>query len=115
MMDSRAKNMFFDTIDGNIWYPRMYDMDTCYGLNNEGVLNFGYGLEQHDENIYNGENSLFWNNFEECYSQEIKDFADIKHDVNIMLVDPEDIYKSNLTADIISKIMFMVKDGEQIG
>ena len=40
---------------------------------------------------------------------------DIKHDVNIMLVDPEDIYKSNLTADVISKIMFMVKDGEQIG
>ena len=73
MMDSRAKNMFFDTIDGNIWYPRMYDMDTCYGLNNEGVLNFGYGLEQHDENIYNGENSLFWNNFEECYAKEIKD------------------------------------------
>ena len=72
MMDSRAKNMFFDTIDGNIWYPRMYDMDTCYGLNNEGVLNFGYGLEQHDENIYNGENSLFWNNFEECYAEEIK-------------------------------------------
>ena len=51
----------------------MYDMDTCYGLNNEGVLNFGYGLEQHDKDIYNGENSLFWNNFEECYAQEIKD------------------------------------------
>lgn len=49
------------------------------------------------------------------YFQEIKDFADIKHDVNIMLVDPEDIYKSNLTADVISKIMFMVKDGEQVG
>lgn len=73
MMDSRAKNMFFDTVDGNTWYPRMYDMDTCYGLNNEGILNFSYGLEQHDENIYNGENSLFWNNFEECYMQEIKD------------------------------------------
>ena len=72
-MDSRAKNMFFDTIDGNIWYPRMYDMDTCYGLNNEGVLNFGYGLEQHDKDIYNGENSLFWNNFEQVYAQEIKD------------------------------------------
>lgn len=72
MMDSRAKNMFFDTIDGNIWYPRMYDMDTCYGLNNEGVLNFSYGLEQHDPNIYNGENSLFWNNFEQVYEKEIK-------------------------------------------
>ena len=51
----------------------MYDMDTCYGLNNEGVLNFGYGLEQHDKDIYNGENSLFWNNFEQVYEKEIKD------------------------------------------
>ena len=35
MIDSRAKNMFFDTADGVIWYPRFYDMDTAYGLNNE--------------------------------------------------------------------------------
>ena len=76
MIDSRAKNMFFDTADGTIWYPRFYDMDTCYGLNNEGVLQFGYGLEQHDDlgslKVYNGENSLFWNNFEEAYPEEIQ-------------------------------------------
>lgn len=76
MVDSRAKNMFFDTTDGEIWYPRFYDMDTCYGLNNEGVLDFGYGLEQHDSQgslkVYNGENSLFWNNFEEAFSDEIQ-------------------------------------------
>lgn len=76
MADSRAKNMFFDTADGKIWYPRFYDMDTCYGLNNEGVLEFGYGLEQHDSigslKVYNGENSLFWNNFEEAYADEIQ-------------------------------------------
>ena len=29
MVDSRAKNMFLDTADGIIWYPRFYDMDTC--------------------------------------------------------------------------------------
>lgn len=73
MIDSRAKNMFWDTDNGTIWYPRFYDMDTGFGLNNEGVLGFGYGLEQHDPDIYNGENSLFWNLFEQAYEQEIKD------------------------------------------
>lgn len=73
LMDSRAKNMFFDTVDGLIWYPRFYDIDTAYGLNNEGVLDFGYGLEQTDENIYNGRNSLFWNNFQEAFSKDIAD------------------------------------------
>lgn len=73
LMDSRAKNMFFDTVDGLIWYPRFYDIDTAYGLNNEGVLDFGYGLEQTDENIYNGRNSLFWNNFQEVFMKDITD------------------------------------------
>ena len=73
LMDSRAKNMFFDTVDGLIWYPRFYDIDTAYGLNNEGVLDFGYGLEQTDENIYNGRNSLFWNNFQEVFMKDIAD------------------------------------------
>ena len=73
LMDSRAKNMFFDTVDGLIWYPRFYDIDTAYGLNNEGVLDFGYGLEQTDENIYNGRNSLFWNNFQEVFAKDITD------------------------------------------
>lgn len=76
MVDSRAKNMFFDTVDGVIWYPRFYDMDTCFGLNNEGVLEFGYWYEMHDSvgslKVYNGENSLFWNNFEEAFANEIK-------------------------------------------
>lgn len=46
------------------------------------------------------------------YQDEIKEYSDIEHDVNIMLVEPEEIYKSTLTADVISNIMFMVKDGE---
>ena len=77
-VDSRAKNMFLDTIDGVIWYPRWYDIDTTYGLNNEGVNQFGYGLEQHDfigdVAVFNGENSLLWNNFEEAFGDEIKQY-----------------------------------------
>ena len=49
------------------------------------------------------------------YQDEIKEYSNIEHDVNIMLVEPEEIYKSTLTADVISNIMFMVKDGEQVG
>ena len=46
------------------------------------------------------------------YQDEIKEYSDIEHDINIMLVEPDEIYKSTLTADVISNIMFMVKDGE---
>lgn len=76
MVDSRAKNMFLDTVDGLIWYPRFYDMDTAWGLNNEGELKWDYGVEIHDRvgSAYvwdeRGE-SVFWNLFEEAYSDEI--------------------------------------------
>ncbi len=77
-VDSRAKNMFLDTVDGVIWYPRWYDIDTTYGLNNEGGLQFEYGLEQTDEvenvAVYNGNNSLLWNNFGEAFADDIKDY-----------------------------------------
>ena len=76
-VDSRAKNMFLDTLDGVIWYPRWYDIDTTYGLNNEGGLDFEYGLEQTDtvENIsvYNGNESVLWNNFGNAFKDEIKE------------------------------------------
>lgn len=77
-VDSRAKNMFLDTTDGIIWRPRWYDIDTSYGLNNEGVNQFSYGLEQHDfvDNVavFNAENSLLWNNFELAFEDDIKEY-----------------------------------------
>lgn len=76
MIDSRAKNMFLDTWDGQIWYPKFYDMDTAFGLNNEGVNNFEYNIEYNDQigsqNVYNGSSSLLWNNFQSAYADEIK-------------------------------------------
>ena len=77
-MDSRAKNMFLDTFDGEIWYPRWYDIDTTYGLNNVGRNIFGYGLEQGDKidelDVYNGSNSVLWNNFGTAFAEEIKEY-----------------------------------------
>lgn len=74
-VDSRAKNMFLDTLDGNIWYPRWYDMDTAYGLDNEGNLAFSYNLEQTDSidgiSVFNGSDSVLWNNFGEAFADDI--------------------------------------------
>ena len=78
MVDSRAKNLFLTTWDGNIWYPTFYDMDTAFGLNNEGVNDFSYHIEYHDvqgsQNVFNGESSVLWNNFEQAYADEIQEF-----------------------------------------
>lgn len=78
MVDSRAKNMFLDTADGIIWYPRFYDMDTAWGLNNEGVPAWSYDVEIHDQvgSAYVWDDrggSVFWNLFEEAFADEIKD------------------------------------------
>lgn len=77
MIDSRAKNMFIDTWDGQIWYPVFYDMDTAFGLNNEGVNDFDYNIEYNDQigsqNVYNGSSSVLWNNFKTAFADEIKE------------------------------------------
>ena len=74
-VDSRSKNMFLDTLDGQIWYPRWYDMDTAYGLDNEGNLAFSYNLEQTDSidgiSVFNGSDSVLWNNFGEAFADDI--------------------------------------------
>lgn len=78
MVDSRAKNLFLTTWDGQIWYPTFYDMDTAFGLNNEGVNDFEYSVEYHDvqgtQNVFNGESSVLWNNFEQAYADEIAEY-----------------------------------------
>lgn len=76
MVDSRAKNTFPTWVNGKwYWYP--YDFDTAIGINNEGQLVFGFGLEDTDKlpgdvDVFNGQQSVFWNNLRDCYSDEIK-------------------------------------------
>jgi WD40 repeat protein len=76
MIDSLAKNLFIESFDGDIWYPIFYDMDTCYGLNNEGVLGFDYGIEFQDPHgsghVWNGHQSVLWNILEEAFPSEIQ-------------------------------------------
>lgn len=77
MVDSRAKNLFLNTYDGTIWYPVFYDMDTSFGLNNEGVNGFSYNIEYHDvigtQDVFNGESSALWNMVEAVYPDDIQE------------------------------------------
>lgn len=75
LMDSRAKNLFLTTYDGIHWMPFPYDMDSAIGINNEGSLTFDYNLEDTDtpngSDVFTGQSSVLWNNFRECFSNEI--------------------------------------------
>ena len=80
MTDQRAKNLFLtrwkDSDGVHRWYPYFYDNDTIFGINNEGALVFDYYHEDTDQlgssNVYNGQNSVLWNNFRLCFPQEIQ-------------------------------------------
>jgi hypothetical protein len=75
MMDSRAKNMMLASWDTKIWYPIFYDMDTMLGLNNTGFNKFSYDTEDDPaDQVFNGYDSVLWNNFRECFPREIADF-----------------------------------------
>ena len=76
MVDSRAKNMFMTTYDGTHWFSLPYDFDTAIGINNEGALTFDYNLEDTDyvnsANVFNGQDSVLWNNFRDAFGPEIR-------------------------------------------
>ena len=75
MVDSRTKNAFPTFFNGHKWIWLPYDMDTGIGINNEGALVFGYSLEDTDTvngaNVYNGQDSVLWNNIRTCFSDDI--------------------------------------------
>lgn len=80
MIDSRAKNMFLTSFDGQHWFPIPYDMDTAIGINNEGKLVFDYDLEDTDyvDNapVYNGQESTLWINVRDAFLEDIYDMYD---------------------------------------
>lgn len=79
MVDSRAKNQFITTYDGEHWLFIPYDGDTALGIDNVGKLKFGYWLEDTDQvngqDVYNGQQSVLWNNVRRVFSDDIKQIA----------------------------------------
>lgn len=77
MIDNREKNTFptryFNKeLNKWLWYFLPYDFDTALGINNSGELVFGHGLEDTDEGVYNGANSVLWCNVRDYFADEIK-------------------------------------------
>lgn len=66
LCDNFAKNMFMHSYDGGLtWSPAWYDMDTCFGLNNEGAYTKLYDVDFMDMDTtgaraFNGSNSKLW-------------------------------------------------------
>ena len=66
LCDNFAKNMFMHSYDGGLsWSPAWYDMDTCFGLNNEGAYTKMYDVDFMDRDTtgaraFNGSNSKLW-------------------------------------------------------
>lgn len=77
MIDNREKNTFptryFNKeLNRWLWYFLPYDFDTALGINNSGELVFGHGLEDYDEGIYNGADSVLWCNTRDYLADKIE-------------------------------------------
>jgi hypothetical protein len=101
MVDSRAKNAFPTRYDGGVWCWLPYDMDTAIGINNEGALTFGYQLEDIDKtstgaDVYNGQNSVLWNNVREAYKDELMEmYKELRSDNIISYADTEERFENH--------------------
>lgn len=49
------------------------------------------------------------------YKEEIKEYSEIEHNIDIMTINANEIYKSQLTATEISSIMFMIEEEKENG
>ena len=71
-------------INQYVWYPHFYDLDSCLGVNNSGLLSFSPSIEMEDKFYINYEgnevpnapfntsSSALWQQFVKNYSDELK-------------------------------------------
>ena len=67
------------------WVAEPYDMDTALGINNSGILSYGYSLQDTDQvdaeiaggddqgskDVFNAQNSVLWMNIRDAYRDQI--------------------------------------------
>lgn len=77
-MDQREKNVLW-RYDASLqrWWADYYDADSTFGYNNQGKPTFDYYMEDTDylpsgDPVYNGQNSVFWNNVRLTRHENIK-------------------------------------------
>ena len=70
-VDSLGKNCKLFTVDGRIWYPLFYDIDTCLGIDNSGFLTIQPDVEI-EVGSFNTSGSKLWSKVWEYFNAEIK-------------------------------------------
>lgn len=74
--DNAGKNMLLATYDGNIWYPSLYDLDTSWGTNYNGLSTINYTRT----NFING--SKLWQRTIDNFSEEIYNrYIELRKDI----------------------------------
>ena len=71
-VDSLGKNMKIMTVDGRVWYPTFYDIDTCLGIDNSGYLTIESDVEI-ESGSYNTSNSNLWKKVWDYFRTELKE------------------------------------------
>lgn len=66
--DNMGRNMLLATLDGNVWYPSLFNLQTSFGLfyNGEGIYS-----PQNRVEYFQGGNSLFWTRLAENFASEL--------------------------------------------
>ena len=70
MVDNLGKNMMLDTWDGQIWYPRFYDMDTICSYDNSGAIKFDVDIEM-EQGYWNTSSSRLWTKVRDLLHDEL--------------------------------------------
>ena len=71
-VDSLGKNMKIFTVDGKVWYPQFYDLDTVLGIDNSGYLTIQPDVEI-ESGSYNTSNSNLWSKVWDYFNTELKE------------------------------------------
>lgn len=71
-VDSLGKNMKIFTVDGKVWFPQFYDLDTVLGIDNSGYLTIQPDVEI-ESGSYNTSNSNLWSKVWNYFNTELKE------------------------------------------
>lgn len=133
-VDNLGKNAMWDSWDGNIWYPRPYDLDSMAGLDNTGFerINpdaeigiefspthiFGGTVEQ-DSGIavdndgiplryksYNTRDSRFWTSFLKSFRTELETLYNQLRNLGLYNIDNIINFYKSMTSDIIGETYY---------
>ena len=67
---TEMKNLMLDTWDGQIWYPRFYDIDTILSYDNSGEIKFDVDIEM-EQGYWNTSSSRLWTRIRDLFHDEL--------------------------------------------